>query len=53
MTVVFFSRLFYPHIGGVEKHALEIGKILLKNNHKVVVFTEQYHPKLKLLLAET
>ncbi len=47
MTVVFFSRLFYPHIGGVEKHALEIGKILLKNNHKVVVFTEQYHPKLK------
>ena len=47
MVVVFLARLFYPHIGGVEKHILEISKILLKKNYKVVVFTEQHDPKLK------
>jgi len=40
MTILFFSRLFYPHIGGVEKHVLEVGKRLVKKNHKVIVVTE-------------
>jgi len=48
MTILFFSRLFYPHIGGVEKHVLEISKILIQKGHQVVVFTEQYDSKLKL-----
>ena len=48
MAIVFFCRLFYPHIGGVEKHVLEISKILIKKGHKIIVFTEQYDPKLKL-----
>jgi glycosyltransferase involved in cell wall biosynthesis len=42
MTILFFSRLFYPHIGGVETHALQIGKMLVKYGHKVVVVTEKY-----------
>lgn len=41
MTVLFLSRLFYPHIGGVEKHVLEISKILVKNGHEVTVITEK------------
>lgn len=42
MKVLFFARLFYPHIGGVEKHVLEIGKILVKKGHNVTVITENY-----------
>jgi glycosyltransferase involved in cell wall biosynthesis len=40
MKIVFFTRLFYPHIGGVEKHVLEISKILIKDGHEVNVITE-------------
>ncbi len=40
MVVLFFSRLFYPHIGGVEKHVLEISKILVSKGHKVIVISE-------------
>jgi glycosyltransferase involved in cell wall biosynthesis len=42
MKLIFFSRLFYPHIGGVEKHVLEISKHLIKRNHQITVFTEQF-----------
>lgn len=48
MNVLFFSRLFYPHIGGVEKHVLEISKLLIKKGYKVTVVTEQDSPKTKL-----
>lgn len=48
MTILFFTRLFYPHIGGVEKHVLEISKILIENGYKIIVFTEQFDSKLKL-----
>lgn len=40
MTIVFFCRRFYPQIGGVEKHVLEISKRLVKKGHKVIVFAE-------------
>ncbi len=40
MNIVFLSRRFYPHIGGVEKHILEISKILTKKGHKVTIITE-------------
>jgi len=46
MTVLFFSRLFYPHIGGVEKHVFEISKLLVKKGHLVTVLTEQYKNQL-------
>lgn len=41
MTILFFARFFYPHIGGVEKHVSEISKRLIKKGHKVIVVTEQ------------
>ncbi len=40
MTVLFLTRLFYPHIGGVEKHVIEISKRLVARGHKVIVVTE-------------
>ncbi len=46
MTILFFSRLFYPHIGGVEKHVLEISKLLVKKGHSVTVLTEKFEKDL-------
>lgn len=40
MKILFLARLFSPHIGGVEKHVLEIGKRLVKSGHDVTVITE-------------
>jgi glycosyltransferase involved in cell wall biosynthesis len=40
MKIVFLARKFYPEIGGVEKHVLEISKRLVKQGHKVTVITE-------------
>ena len=39
MTIVFLSPRFYPDIGGVEKHAFEVAKILAREND-VTVITE-------------
>ncbi len=41
MNIVFFTRRFYPHIGGVEKHVMEIGKRLVKMGHHVIIVTEK------------
>lgn len=40
MTIVFFARYFYPHIGGVEKHVAEIGERLAEKGHMVIVISE-------------
>ncbi|HEX8966027.1 MAG TPA: glycosyltransferase family 4 protein [Patescibacteria group bacterium] len=42
MNILFLTRLFYPHIGGVEKHVLEVGKRLVKDGHNVTVITENH-----------
>ena len=42
MTIVFLCRLFYPHIGGVEKHVREVGKRLVRKGHKLIVITELF-----------
>lgn len=47
MTILFFSRLFWPHIGGVEKHVERVSQELIKLGHEVTVVTEQYQLKLK------
>lgn len=47
MKVLFLSRLFYPHIGGVEKHVYELSRVLIKKGYKVTVVTEQYKEDLK------
>jgi glycosyltransferase involved in cell wall biosynthesis len=40
VTVLFLSRLFYPHIGGVEKHIAKISKILQKKGYNILLATE-------------
>lgn len=40
MKVLFLTRRFYPDIGGVEKHVLEIGKRLVRSGHNIVVVTQ-------------
>ncbi|MCL4417277.1 MAG: glycosyltransferase family 4 protein [Actinobacteria bacterium] len=41
MKVIFLSRFFYPHIGGVEKHVQNVGASLVKRGHEVTVITEK------------
>jgi len=41
MNILFFSRLFHPNIGGVEKHVLKISEVLIKKGHNVTVVSEQ------------
>jgi len=40
MKILFFTRRFWPEIGGVEKHCLEVGRVLTQKGHKVTVVTE-------------
>lgn len=40
MKVLFLTRRFYPEIGGVERHVLEVGKRLVKKGYRVVVIAE-------------
>lgn len=47
MKILFLTRLFLPHIGGVEKHVLEISKILVKKGYEVTIITEKYANGLK------
>lgn len=47
MNIIFLSHYFYPHVGGVEKHVLNVGKKLTKHGDKVTVITEKYNNILK------
>ena len=40
MKILFFTRRFWPSIGGVEKHCLEIGRRLVAQGHVLTVVTE-------------
>lgn len=40
MKILFFARRFYPDIGGVEKHVLNVSEQLLKLGHTVTVIAE-------------
>ncbi len=42
MKILFFCRLFYPHIGGVEKHVYEVSRELVGRGHKVTIVTEKF-----------
>ncbi len=41
MTILFLARRFYPQIGGVEKHVMEIRKRFIKKGHTVTVVAEE------------
>lgn len=48
MNVVFLSRLFYPHIGGVENHVEELSLDLIQRGYQITVVTEQYDGSINL-----
>lgn len=48
MKIIFLSRLFWPHVGGVETHVMGLSKKLVESGHSVVVITEQYDDQLPL-----
>lgn len=47
-SILFLSKLFYPHIGGVEKHLQRISSCLIEKGYSVTILTEQYDKKLPL-----
>ena len=47
MKILFITRLFYPHIGGVEKHVNKVAKRLKAKGESVTVLTERYDKSLK------
>jgi glycosyltransferase involved in cell wall biosynthesis len=42
MKILFLSRLFYPHVGGVEKHVENLSAELINKNHKITLITSQH-----------
>lgn len=40
MSILFFTRKFYPDIGGVETHVLEVSRLLVRYGHNVTVISE-------------
>lgn len=42
MNTLFLTRLYEPHIGGVEKHVKEVAKRLVKKGHEVSIVTENF-----------
>jgi glycosyltransferase involved in cell wall biosynthesis len=40
MNILFFTRRFYPQIGGVEKHVMEISTRLVSLGYRIIVITE-------------
>lgn len=47
MKILFIAHYFYPHIGGVEKHVLEVAKSLVQKGNEVTILTERYDKSLK------
>lgn len=41
MNILFLSKSFYPHVGGVERHVYEVSKLLVESGHTVTVITER------------
>ena len=46
MRVVFLTRFFWPHVGGVERHIEAVGRELLKQGHKITIITLKHESKL-------
>ena len=42
MKIIFITRLFYPHVGGVEKHVERVGSELIKKGYEVTVLTTKF-----------
>jgi glycosyltransferase involved in cell wall biosynthesis len=46
MKILFLTRLYWPHRGGVEKHVEKVSKELMKLGYEVKIITEQYDQNL-------
>ena len=46
MKIVFLTPLFHPHVGGVEKHCLNLALNLNQLGHEVIVITYSHDPNL-------
>lgn len=44
MKILFLTRRFYPHIGGVEKHIWKISEELIREGHTVSIIAENHDP---------
>jgi glycosyltransferase involved in cell wall biosynthesis len=44
--VLFLTRLFHPHIGGVETHVYQLAQQLQKDGYQITVITEQFETDL-------
>lgn len=47
MRIVYLTKYYYPHIGGVEKHVVSITKDLISKDNHITVVTEKYDDSLK------
>lgn len=41
MKILIVCEYFYPHLGGVEQVVYEVGKRLVRNQHRVTIFTTE------------
>lgn len=48
MNIVFLSRFFHPHIGGVEKHVLNLSLELQKKGHDITIVTWRFKQSLPI-----
>ena len=46
MNVLFLTRLYHPHVGGVEKHLMEITNRLVKKGYNFSIIAQKYDPSL-------
>ncbi len=51
MNILFLARRFYPDVGGVEKHVLEISKRLASQGQKITIITQSQNSNKKDILA--
>lgn len=47
MKILYITRLYSPHVGGVEKHVYEVAKELQQKGNKITILTERYDNDLK------
>lgn len=49
MKILFLTRLYAPHVGGVEKHVQRLSEELINHGHHITILTEQFSPELPLI----
>lgn len=47
--IIFLTKYYYPHVGGVEKHTEEVAGRLLSKDFDVLIITEQFKKSLPLI----